>query len=91
MPNFAKYTVGEFKLDLRENLGYLINDAFPYRDNDKNHAEQDREIDNLADALYINLICEAQKCIDIFKKDNLYPALDLRELSLDFSEPMEFN
>ena len=86
-----KYTVGEFKLDLRENIGYLIQDAFPTKDKKKNYAAQDRDINNLADSLYINLIMKAQESIDIFKKENLFPNLDLRELAIDFSDPINLD
>lgn len=92
MPSLAKYTVGEFKTDLRENLGYLIEDAFSQTGQPKSASEvagQEREKWNLADSLYMNIVCNIQETLDIFKKEILFPRLDLRELALDFSEPIE--
>lgn len=94
MPSLAKYTVGEFKTDLRENLGYLIDDAFPQTGRPKSASEaagQKSQIHNLADSIYMNLLINIQETLDIFRKEVLFPTLDLRELQLDFNEPISLD
>ena len=76
-----KYTVADFMIDLHENVHYLIEDLFPI-DKKKNFAKQARDKDDLADSLY-----KAQESIDIYMRDNLFPSLDLRELSINFKNP----
>ena len=81
-----KYTVADFMIDLHENVHYLIEDLFPI-DKKKNFAKQARDKDDLADSLYNTLLAKAQESIDIYMRDNLFPSLDLRELSINFKNP----
>ncbi len=85
------YSIGDFKLDLRENLGYFVEDMLQEPGAKINRAAFDREKFNLADSLYITLISKMQESIDIYRKEELFPHLDLREMSIAVNDPINLN
>lgn len=81
-----KYNLDEFKIDLYDNLGYLVEDQLINENDLRTLPFQKDEVDCLRESLFMNAMSAIKNGLDIFNRDNLYPHLNLREMCLQLNQ-----